>query len=513
MISPRTIALMVALPVVALIVVTGVIVFNEPATEPRAPDPIAIPDPDYVVADRADAPVGVNAWPMWKKAMSVSVEWWHEDANPEWYGGDFETEPPNDADRAKLRGYIASNREAIALYRQGVAADYLRVPAVDEDGRKPSWSSIRELQRLGAIEARLALLEGHEDHTADLLIAGHRTGRLIANSRDGLLAVLLGMAMQAVETDAMVRTAHHPDVNETTITQMLGSAQRDAIELSDPVLNNFFARTRSDMLGAIDNTQKMIDGFDEGATKIRDQVGDSADFLLDIVDGFVGPYRDMHTARTYLRAEHDIETILVDRSLTVQTFDNSVRAARALLREPGSVWHDRFNREILGPLNKAADRVSDGLDEFASLTEDDGELTDAQAERIAESLTNGVGYETLVVSIEAIDTVVAQHLRNTAGHSANQIRLALRVHESRFDQPAASLAVLVERGILKSVPIDPYDHQPMRYDVTRGLIWTVGPNGRDDGGTEGDNDSLRTIDKDMAWPVTPEPLRPWPSDE
>ncbi|MHC5020599.1 MAG: hypothetical protein ACYTGX_10900 [Planctomycetota bacterium] len=35
---------------------------------------------------------------------------------------------------------------------------------------------------------------------------------------------------------------------------------------------------------------------------------------------------------------------------------------------------------------------------------------------------------------------------------------------------------------LDPVPLDPFDGRPLRYDATKGVIWSVGTNGTDEGG-------------------------------
>jgi len=47
----------------------------------------------------------------------------------------------------------------------------------------------------------------------------------------------------------------------------------------------------------------------------------------------------------------------------------------------------------------------------------------------------------------------------------------------------ASLELLIPQYIA-SVPVDPYDGQPFRYDPARAIVYSVGEDGKDDGGKE-----------------------------
>ena len=59
--------------------------------------------------------------------------------------------------------------------------------------------------------------------------------------------------------------------------------------------------------------------------------------------------------------------------------------------------------------------------------------------------------------------------------------LALRSSHDRHEVLPESLEALVP-DILASVPIDPYSGEPMRYDPTKGWVWSIGSDGIDSGG-------------------------------
>ncbi|MEN9361502.1 MAG: hypothetical protein RL095_3037 [Verrucomicrobiota bacterium] len=72
------------------------------------------------------------------------------------------------------------------------------------------------------------------------------------------------------------------------------------------------------------------------------------------------------------------------------------------------------------------------------------------------------------------------------------LETALRLHQSRcaclnyleaHSQPPPDLATLVKDGLLQEIPIDPWDGKPLRYDGKRGILWSVGDNLTDEGGT------------------------------
>jgi len=60
--------------------------------------------------------------------------------------------------------------------------------------------------------------------------------------------------------------------------------------------------------------------------------------------------------------------------------------------------------------------------------------------------------------------------------------IALRRAFDRDGKLPASLATLVQTGLLAAVPIDPFDGRSLRYDATRRLLWSIGRNEVDDHG-------------------------------
>ena len=86
--------------------------------------------------------------------------------------------------------------------------------------------------------------------------------------------------------------------------------------------------------------------------------------------------------------------------------------------------------------------------------------------------------------------------------------MGARLDEQRRGETPSTLQEVVRRGALPRLPIDPYDDQPIRYDPARRLVWSVGPDGADDGGRakppekESDDDQESAKDKSpQRWDV------------
>ncbi len=81
---------------------------------------------------------------------------------------------------------------------------------------------------------------------------------------------------------------------------------------------------------------------------------------------------------------------------------------------------------------------------------------------------------------------------------------ALRLAESKLGQLPDKLTGLIDAGILKSLPADPFGVGPLRYDPQRRLIWSIGDNGTDDGGEGLPDDPIKRLSgKDIVWRIPP----------
>ncbi len=67
--------------------------------------------------------------------------------------------------------------------------------------------------------------------------------------------------------------------------------------------------------------------------------------------------------------------------------------------------------------------------------------------------------------------------------NAARLVLCIRLFETRHGRLPASLDRLVEAGILETVPLDPYSSKPFVWVSRHSLFYSVGPDGKDNGGS------------------------------
>jgi hypothetical protein len=88
---------------------------------------------------------------------------------------------------------------------------------------------------------------------------------------------------------------------------------------------------------------------------------------------------------------------------------------------------------------------------------------------------------------------------------ATRAVLALRIHARRNGGVLpAGLEDLVAAKILPSVPRDPFTDEPFRYSRERAIVWSAGPDGKDDGGREEEPEDSEAP-SDLVWKLAPIP--------
>ena len=95
-------------------------------------------------------------------------------------------------------------------------------------------------------------------------------------------------------------------------------------------------------------------------------------------------------------------------------------------------------------------------------------------------LVNGIDY--WHYSSESAKTLLGCYYRDECVFSATRLLVALNLYEKRNRKLPENLGQLVPEYI-ESVPRDPYDGKPFRYDRENEVIYSVGRNLKDDGGS------------------------------
>ncbi len=129
-------------------------------------------------------------------------------------------------------------------------------------------------------------------------------------------------------------------------------------------------------------------------------------------------------------------------------------------------------------------------------------LTVDQLEKKLEGVRNPLG-RMLVFAMstsDMTDQVLLGLDRMTAEIRAARTVIAAQLYRHRKGNWPSSLQSLVSEGLLRSVPIDPFDGKPLRYDPKRAIVWSVSEDGNDEGGHDRPW-GFGSKYKDRVWPL------------
>ncbi len=88
--------------------------------------------------------------------------------------------------------------------------------------------------------------------------------------------------------------------------------------------------------------------------------------------------------------------------------------------------------------------------------------------------------------------------RTRADLLATRLLVATELYRRKHGAVPAGIQSLVDDGLLHSVPLDPFDGKPFRFDAKRMVVWSVGEDGQDNGGHDQPGIYQRKA-KDIVW--------------
>jgi hypothetical protein len=139
---------------------------------------------------------------------------------------------------------------------------------------------------------------------------------------------------------------------------------------------------------------------------------------------------------------------------------------------------------------------------FGEINREKQEVSEAEIVSAREALLkvhNPVG-KLMVHNVGSFDAVRRAFHISQLRTDVALVLIACRLFQDRENRLPRGLSELVDAGLLDGIPVDPFSGQPIRYDVTRQLVWSFGIDEEDN---EGDWDfAADTPDgKDLVWRV------------
>lgn len=453
--------------------------------------------PAEVRYQRTPIPDAQNAFPLWERAGKTFVALDAPDAEALIDSALDETRGlPADPEGGRINVWVERNRECLAHFDAGTKRGRCQFPEIDGfDTELPYLANMKNISTLKAALAKTQAAGGDWESACNTLLAQLRAGEMIALGEGGLIHYLVGIAVQRICLDGLAWLA----IQERVPLSVL--AKTCAALASNPRARDALALALSVELCAVcvptvEHAEQHLGSLLNGGSP-RDLKNDEVrQSLLKNVDAIdkagtvrqLGAYYARMAANARAswkgRTRHDLyREAEADWRAGIQS--------AVILHLGGFIAELLYHRWVLGEWMSRQEKA-----EFK-------DLWSVKMKRDIVRPFNVVGkamVSLLLVPDESLCRTAAEAI---AEREALRTRVAIRLfHGSRGRYPD-SLRELVDAKILPSLPTDPFSDEPFRYSRDRGLLWSVGPDGRDDAG-EGAGTGRRWEGKDGVWRFRPQ---------
>ncbi len=319
----------------------------------------------------------------------------------------------------------------------------------------PEIASLKDLVKLEVLASKLELLSGRSAKAAEDLIQGNLVAQHLISGDGTVVHYVGGISCQSIVLQAARVEASNPSFAVEDLKELLAHLESDPHNLAD----TFRVEYNSQILRIVACVHT------EDASEMAQIIGsDSPEATGERLKGIDHPFERRKTA-----------------ALTSQTY-------ALLIQNADSPWAKQVDADRIGQ------HAVEGLTDF-NLTDDaHTRSTNAKLAKIDNPVGRLFAFESPVGSI------VGSEFKRQVILGATRIILAAQIYRRTHGKFPTQLKDLVTEGILKLVPVDPYTGlTPFRYDAKRGVLWSVGPNGTDEGGIDLIED--RGEPKDLVWAI------------
>ncbi len=335
----------------------------------------------------------------------------------------------------ELREWIAKNAECLARVKRGTECAICLAPPVETiETPVPYVNPWLHMQGVLEARARLARLDGRFAEAADDLAVGLRFGDLVQKDASSLIAYLVGVAIFSSSAESAMELARDPAAPPETLAQL--AAELETIGPFDGGL----------VLAMKTEHRTACNVVDDLCAK-RDQMALSACI-------------DLNTNRVWAR----------------------LRNLRYFFK-PNQTKRDLA--EVHRFMIDQATRIYADMEPF--------DISEKKGGRWAVLRPNAIGNYVFLIMLPS-EKIVEARCRADGLLAGAKLVVACNRFAREKGQWPETLAELVPE-YLGAVPQDPYDGAPFRYSAEKGLVWAVGTNLTDEGG------STRLLGVDPAIPA------------
>jgi hypothetical protein len=389
---------------------------------------------------RKELPAEQNAYNLWTNA-AAQMKLPDDKAIEEAFStaSNLHTNMPTAESRQKLEAWIDSKKEPLAMVSKGIALGEVQF----SDLQSPI-SDLRTIARAKIILARGCVERAEYKEAARECREVFKMGQLICGGDGVLIQYLLGLNIQVIGLKGIQwlcgRDEMPPDILRQTLKDLPVPTVQDY---------NLAQAYRTDHARF----------FLSNIRSIEKKASESSN--------------DFWKFPSYFQVN---ETIRMNSNFVARLAGNAISSwAKRDARIEADIQH-------LAPVTNMIDeRV---VEEFASNISMKKKETIDQLKELCKTQTNVMGRVLIMMNMSPQSQACERSVRNGTDVNLTRAFIALRILERETGELPESLEAIRSHQLTSDLPEDLFSGKPVLYSREKRILWSVGPDGKDDGGDE-----------------------------
>jgi hypothetical protein len=394
---------------------------------------------------------------------------------------------PAEPTATRIKEFLRQNQQPLALVNEAIRGGRLQMALRKtnhkgrDTGKAFDYTNWPKLGRLRLLQARQLAADGKVGPAAAELAGVLSLGQMICRADGAFLDYMEGVGLQRRATSAMRALANCRGMPRSGYQTLLASVEQclsadDGIVQSIRVEFNSVALARLSALPADSDLERTVGAIFSGyrvhsnLKSINSKLDARRQGVLSLLAGHTIPFDRAETIRlaavTFATSLRNVQGPWAERKADPL---HEVRKELELWPEVLSLAPFKLVRVYL-------------YDEQPALSQP--EL--AKARESLKKITNPLGKHVVAEELDPRG-MEAMSFRRRADLAATRAIVAVCLNVARNGKMPASLEELVRDNVLATVPLDPFDGKPLRYSPDRAIVWSVGPDGKDNGGVRQDS--------------------------